>query len=76
MGAGLANAPEQYGDTEGTDEIYDFLENFKTRIYNTRCINCGRLVPYIHEPFEVKLTPRKKTNIKNFHLKFQKSIAW
>ena len=27
-GLGLSATPERYGDTEGTDEIYKFLEKF------------------------------------------------
>ena len=70
---GLSATPERYGDTEGTDEIYKFFRKIlKPEFTILDAINCGRLVPYIHEPFEVKLTPPEEDEYKELSLKISK----
>ncbi len=70
---GLSATPERYGDTEGTDEIYKFFSKIlKPEFTILDAINCGRLVPYIHEPFEVKLTPSEEDEYKELSLKISK----
>ncbi|RPG61277.1 MAG: DEAD/DEAH box helicase [Flavobacteriaceae bacterium TMED238] len=70
---GLSATPERYGDTEGTDEIYKFfIKILKPEFTILDAINCGRLVPYIHEPFEVKLTPSEEDEYKELSLKISK----
>ena len=70
---GLSATPERYGDDEGTKEVYKFFKKtLKPEFTILDAINCGRLVPYIHEPFEVKLTPLEEDEYSELSLKISK----
>ncbi len=62
---GLSATPERYGDTEGTEEILKFFKQILKPEFSLRdAIDCGRLVPYIHKPFEVSLTSKEEEDYK------------
>ncbi len=67
---GLSATPERYGDTEGTEEIFNYFKKIlKPEFTLLDAIECGRLVPYIHKPLEVELTEDEEEDYSSLSLK-------
>lgn len=70
---GLSATPERFGDQEGTDAIFKFFGKVLSPEFSiVDAIECGRLVPYIHQPVEVRLTPLEEDEYTNLSVKISK----
>jgi superfamily II DNA or RNA helicase len=70
---GLSATPERYGDEEGTKSIYSFFGKILQPEFSlTDAIEAGRLVPYIHRPFEVTLSFDEEEAYSELSLKISK----
>jgi superfamily II DNA or RNA helicase len=70
---GLSATPERSGDEEGTEAIFNFFGKVLTPEFSiTDAIDCGRLVPYIHEPFEIILSPEEEEEYSKLSFKISK----
>ena len=70
---GLSATPERYGDDDGTKAIVKFFKRIlKPEFTLLDAIKSGRLVPYIHNPFEVTLTDEEEDAYSELSLKISK----
>jgi len=70
---GLSATPERYGDLDGTKAIFEFFGKILTPEFKiSDAIDCGRLVPYIHEPLEVTLSSTEEEEYSKLSLKISK----